>query len=92
MIRRGAAAALVCALLAGGCAGPLPEEGSADARLYSDRCGTCHRAYQPKTLTPAMWRVQVERMDKKFLEARVPPPTAAERDRILAYLTRNAGG
>lgn len=86
--------ALVAGALIGiiGCSQPLPEAGSADAALYAARCGTCHVLHQPHTLTPAMWKVQVERMDKKYRETGRTPPTAAEREQILGYLTRNAGG
>jgi hypothetical protein len=75
-----------------GCASPLPEEGSSDAQLYVARCGTCHRAHQPRALTASMWKVQVDRMDAKYRAARIPGPTPAERAQILAYLTRHAGG
>jgi len=93
MLRARAAAAVLLLLVAGGCSRPLPEEGSADATLYAARCGTCHRAYQPHAMTPAMWKVQVDRMtDVKYEAAGHPPPTADERARILAYLQRNAGG
>jgi hypothetical protein len=88
----GAAFLVVLIIVTSGCSGPLPEAGSADAQLYEARCGTCHRASQPHTLTPAMWRVQVDRMDKKYREAGMTPPTSAERERIVAYLVRNAGG
>jgi hypothetical protein len=87
-----AAAASLCLLAFSACTRPLPEPESADAKLYAERCGTCHQPYQPKSLTPAMWQVQVDRMKGKFLEARLQPPTPAEHDRILAYLSRNAGG
>ena len=91
---RAAAGALVLlsSLASNGCSRPLPEEGSTDATLYAARCGTCHRSYQPRTLTAAMWKVQVDRMDGKSRAAGMPVPTAAEREQILQYLTRNAGG
>lgn len=89
---RAALPLLALALWVGGCARALPEEGSADAVLYGERCGTCHPAYHPGTLTAAMWRIQVQRMDTKYAEAGMQPPGAAERARILAYLTRHAGG
>jgi hypothetical protein len=75
------------------CSRPLPEEGSPQATLYRERCGTgCHGAFQPHTLTPKMWKVQVDRMDQKFRGAGLPVPSGAERDQLLDYLTRNAGG
>jgi hypothetical protein len=52
----------------------------------------CHHPYQPRTLTAAMWKVQVERMDGKYRAIGQPVPTPAEHEQILSYLTRNAGG
>ena len=69
---------------------PLPELGTADEQLYAQRCGACHRAYQPSTLTPAMWQLQVGAMQLK-MEAAGMPLTPADRQTILAYLQRNAG-
>jgi hypothetical protein len=93
-LARGAAAlaCLVAALLAASCRTPLPEEESAEAKLYATRCGTCHAPHLPRALTPAMWKVQVDRMDQKYRDARMKPPTAEEKEKILAYLTRHAGG
>lgn len=90
MIRRAAAAGFLVAAFAAGCSRPLPEEGSPDALLYADKCNGCHRVFHPSTLTPKMWQVQVDRMDTKYGEVGKLPPTADERARILAYLTRHA--
>jgi hypothetical protein len=84
--------AVVAAALAA-CSRPLPEADSPQARLYVERCGSgCHAAFQPHTLTPKMWQVQVDRMDQKYRAAGIPVPTAQEREQLLDYLTRNAGG
>lgn len=93
-LARGAAAVgcLLAALVAASCRKSLPDEGSAEAKLYATRCGTCHAPHLPRALTAAMWKVQVDRMDQKFREARMKPPTAEEKEQILAYLTRHAGG
>lgn len=82
---------LLVSVLAG-CWRPLPEEGSADAELYRQHCGTCHAAYQPRSLTPLMWKVQAERMYPLYRGAGQPVPTSVERDRILQYLTRHSYG
>jgi len=42
-------------LFAGACERPLPEANSAAAQLYARRCGQCHHAYAPASLTAAMW-------------------------------------
>ena len=69
---------------------PLPEEGSADARLYSERCGGCHPVYQPGVLKPKMWETLIARMEIEMSRRGLALPPA-ERDAILAYLKRNAG-
>jgi hypothetical protein len=68
---------------------PLPESGTADEQLYAQRCGACHRAYQPSTLTPAMWPLQVDAMELKMNAAGIPL-TSADKQKILAYLQRYA--
>jgi mono/diheme cytochrome c family protein len=77
-------------LAAAGCNSPLPEQDTAAAQLYLHRCGQCHRAYPPGSLTPAMWQVQVEMMEAKMRQYRVAPLSDQERDTILSYLARNA--
>jgi hypothetical protein len=84
------AAAVVC-LAACHARRPLPEAHSGAARTYVERCGQCHRAYDPRSMTGAMWQTQVELMDTKIHEAGMEPLTADQRRTILDYLTRNAG-
>ena len=84
--------ALASVLASPGCSHPLPEQGTAQATLYADRCGGCHALVQPAALTPSMWKLQVERMDQKYRAVGRPAPTSDEKARILEYLTRNAGG
>ena len=70
---------------------PLPELDSEGAQTYVRRCGTCHAAYDPRSLTRAMWQVQVDAMQTKIRDAGAPPLSDHERQVILDYLTRNAG-
>jgi hypothetical protein len=88
---RRAALMLALAGVVGACsAPPLPEEGSADARLYAERCGSCHPLYRPGVLKAKMWEAMVVRMETEMARRGVPlSPT--DRDSILAYLKRNAG-
>ncbi len=72
------------------CSKPLPEQGTQAALLYASRCGQCHRAYSPRSLTAAMWQIQMQVMETKMQEQGVPPLTGWERDTILNYLARNA--
>ena len=83
-------ALLFVTLFASACDRPLPEANSAAAQLYATRCGQCHHAYAPASLTAAMWGIQVEMMEAKMHQNRLPPLTDQERDTILSYLTRNA--
>jgi Dihaem cytochrome c len=69
----------------------LPEADSDAARTYVQRCGQCHRAYDPRAMTAAMWQTQVELMDTKIRQAGIEPLTVDQRHLILDYLTRNAG-
>ena len=89
-MRLAAAAMLLAA--AAGCSKPLPEEGSADAALYAQRCGGCHVAHHPSALTAAMWDVMVKRMDSEIKRRGFPPLAEPERGRVLAYLQRHAEG
>jgi Dihaem cytochrome c len=77
--------------LAGCAPKPLPERGSPAEQLYANRCGGCHRAYLPSTMTTAMWAEQVEAMQLKMAQAGERPLSEAERREVLEYLKRNAG-
>lgn len=71
------------------CSQPLPEEGSPAANLYRAQCGSCHRPYQPSTMTATMWRYQYDRMEPKHRAAGTII-TPADREQIMAYLERNS--
>src|SRR5438270_10369156 len=70
---------------------PLPESGSYSEQLYVQRCGTCHRPYNPASMTAEMWEVQVEAMRAKLAAAGQPPLSGEQHLAILNYLKRNAG-
>ena len=90
--RRLAFALLLPAAALSACSQPLPEEGSPAASLYASRCGGCHVVYQPKSMTMAMWKLQIDRMDQKYRAAGIAVPSADEKTQILDYLNRHAGG
>jgi hypothetical protein len=75
-----------------GCTRPLPEQGSVSERVYVDRCGSCHRPYQPHSMTATMWQAQVAAMREKIAAAGMPPLTPEQEREVLDYLRRNAGG
>jgi hypothetical protein len=83
---------IALAIVVAACAHPLPEQGSDAERVYADRCGSCHRPYQPHAMTAAMWQVQMQVMRQKIAAAGQPPLTPDQDRAILDYLTRNAGG
>ncbi|MGO9451009.1 MAG: hypothetical protein ACLQDV_08175 [Candidatus Binataceae bacterium] len=70
---------------------PLPEAGTDAEQVYTQRCGQCHRPYDPRSMTAAMWDTQVGLMDGKIRDAGLPPLSTDQRQTILHYLTRNAG-
>jgi len=73
-----------------GCTHALPDADSPGAQLYQARCGTCHAPYQPRTLTAAMWEVQVERMRETLRRGGVSPLTEQEQGLLLGYLRAHA--
>lgn len=69
---------------------PLPQKGTAAEKLYASRCGDCHRPYNPRSLTAAMWAYQFPAMEARMRRAGLPPLSDDQRATILSYLTRNA--
>jgi hypothetical protein len=87
MTRNARVLLLIGALAA--CSSPLPDEGSASAELYRNRCGSCHRIYQPRALKFPLWEPIVARMETYLRHSR-QPLAEAERETILAYLRQHA--
>ena len=82
--------ASIFAVLLAACSSPLPEEGSAAASLYRERCGGCHRVYSPRSLKYPLWEVIVGRMQAKIAQSGGTPLAREERETILAYLRKHA--
>ena len=76
--------------LAAACSKPLPDEGSASAELYRERCGGCHRLYAPASLKYPLWEMAVTRMETNITRSGRPPLAPAEKETILAYLREHA--
>ncbi|HEX7410219.1 MAG TPA: hypothetical protein VF515_21570 [Candidatus Binatia bacterium] len=91
-MRRGTGFCLSAVVLAAmaACNAKLPEPDSPGAKLYAERCDTCHRIYAPGSLTFEMWKFQVERMQGDTVRHGLPPLTAQERDIVLDYLKRHS--
>ncbi len=84
---------LVACLLLAGCqkSQSLPEQGTYAQQLYVERCGSCHRPYSPRSMTAAMWEMQMEVMRTRIVQAGESPLTPEQNRIILDYLRRNAG-
>jgi mono/diheme cytochrome c family protein len=78
-------------LVLGACNAKLPEADSPGAKLYAERCNSCHRVYAPGSLKYPMWEFQVERMQGELVRRGLAPLTSEERATILAYLKRHSG-
>jgi mono/diheme cytochrome c family protein len=81
---------LVLACLGVACTHPLPDADSPGGRVYALECGVCHVPYAPGLLTPAMWEIQVARMDEYRRRRGMPPLDPAARRAILDYLRSHA--
>lgn len=76
-------------LTAAGCLGGLPEAGTADAKLYQEKCTACHRWAHPKRHTAQEWDHYLELMES-HMQKKNMSLSAGERDAIRNYLHRNA--
>jgi hypothetical protein len=91
LTRRWVSASLLAALVAG-CDARLPEPESPGARLYAARCGGCHRLYAPGTMTTAMWKVTVTRMQGELTRRGLPSLSSIDEALLLEYLDRHSTG
>jgi hypothetical protein len=82
--------AVVAAALAVGCT-RLPDPDSPGAQAYARRCGECHRAYPPGSMTWPMWQFQLGRMQGLFARAGKPWLAADEERLVTDYLRSHAG-
>ena len=78
-------------LLVAGCRA-YPEPESPAARVYVERCGACHRAYMPGSMTWPMWEYQLGRMKLLFTQLRRPWLAPEEESLVIDYLQRHAEG
>ena len=79
--------AAVCA----GCEVPLPEASSKEVKLYTEKCGLCHKPKHPVLLSPKEWEGIIPVMEARAKEAGVRPPlNDEERRAILGYLKKHS--
>ena len=69
---------------------PLPEAGSPDEVLFTQRCHDCHVPPLPRNRPAGDWPAIVERMQSHRLTSGLRPLTGDELRRIKDYLQRNA--
>ena len=69
---------------------PIPDPGSAGARAFSARCGSCHALPHPERLSYPGWLRLLPLMERRIAERGLPPLSAADRSEILAYLKAHA--
>ncbi len=60
----------------------LPEEKSADAQLYIERCSACHAIPHPSRLNLHHWKDKIVVMKSK----QMPVITAKEKESVLSYI------
>jgi mono/diheme cytochrome c family protein len=77
-------------VLAAGCTRALPDADAPGAQMYAARCGTCHAVHDPRSLTAAMWVVQVGRMQETMRRRGAKPLDEQERALVLDYLRSHA--
>lgn len=80
-------------LLAGGCAGGstvIPDAETANARLYTEKCGSCHAVPHPGRNTAQEWVHLLALMEQRMAERNMPPFTDDERQVLQNYLQANA--
>ena len=77
--------------LVAGCAPALPDPDAPGARVLRERCASCHRLYEPGSMTLAMWQVQLGRMHEEFARRSMPWLAPDEERALLDYLGAHAG-
>ena len=75
-----------------GCGPSLPDPESPGAVILARRCGECHRVYAPRSMTIAMWEVQLEMHRRtRYAKAGAPWLTPHEERVLREYLAAHAG-
>lgn len=79
-------------LLAAAACSKLPDADSPGAQVFARRCGECHRAYAPGSMTWPMWEYQLGRMRTLFAQVHKPWLSPEEERLVTDYLQQHAGG
>ncbi len=68
----------------------LPDADAPGARLFADKCGTCHAVPHPKRLDWPHWRHMLRVMKMRMHERGVAEPTKEEWRQIAVWLKAHA--
>ncbi len=80
---------VLVATVSRGCGVKIPEEGTAQALLFRERCTECHDLIAPQSMTPKMWETIIGRLDGNSKRGHPALPTEV-REPLLDYIMRNA--
>jgi hypothetical protein len=86
------AAALAVLFIITGCTPPPPPDiESPGARMYIEKCSSCHPVRHPKMFRYKRWVKFVDQMEKKVKSSGIREPlTDEEREIILRYLKKHS--
>jgi len=68
----------------------IPDEGTKEADLYSNKCGSCHSLPHPSRHTYAQWDHTMSLMEMRMNENNFNPLNEEEKKMILEYLKKHA--
>ena len=83
---------LITLLTLTACAGrptPIPDAESANAKIYSMKCGQCHSVPHPRRHTFEQWEHMVEVMEQQMKHREMKALTRESKKAILEYLKAN---
>ena len=68
----------------------IPDADSLQAKIYTEKCSTCHVLPHPKRLSFNGWKHMLKLMDQRMVERKVSPLEPEERKAIEGYLRQHA--
>ncbi len=69
---------------------PIPDADLPEAKLYAEKCSSCHALPHPKRLYAGQWRHMLEVMYMRISERNKEPLSDEEQQAILKYLESHA--
>lgn len=68
----------------------IPDADSPQAKVYAEKCSTCHALPHPKRLSFNGWKHMLKLMDQRMEERGMSPLEAKDWEAIAAYLKHHA--